>query len=102
MNKKVLLWLVENGLRLNKKGVGFLADAIIIYRNKNNIRVMEMYEIIGDVNQKSIRSVIRAMHHCIESDWHHTTFKKYTKGTPTVFEAIQLLELLFPWGDNND
>lgn len=102
MNKKVLLWLVENGLRLNKKGTCFLAGAIIMYHNDPNIKIMKMYEIIGDVNQKSIRSVIRSMHHCIESDWHRTTFKKYTKGIPTTFEAIQLLELLYPWSEKNE
>jgi glutamate synthase domain-containing protein 3 len=102
MNKKVLLWLVENGLRLNKKGAIYLADAIVSYHNNKNIRIMKMYEIIGNVNQKSIKSVIRNMHHCIDSDWHRTTFKKYTKGSPTVFEAIQLLELLYPWSGEYD
>lgn len=102
MYKKVLLWLIENGLRLNTKAICFLADALVLYHDNKNIKIMEMYEIIGNAHRKSVTSIGRNIHQCLESDWHRTTFKKYTKGSPTVFEAIQLLELLYPWSDNND
>ena len=102
MNKKVLLWLVENGLRLNKKGAVYLADAIVIYHNNKNMRIMKLYETVGNANQNSTVNAERNMRHCIESDWYRTTFKKYTKGNPTVFETIQLLELLYPWSDEDD
>ena len=93
-NKKILLWLLQNGFKLSKKGIEFLVDAVEILHYNKKMKCTDIYEILSGQHETTYCAVVRAMSHAIEKDWSQTTFVKYAKN-PRVFEAVKLLEMLY-------
>ena len=101
MNKKILIWLIQNGFRYTNKGVQYLADAICMY-NETKAPITLIYQTIAGYYDVLPHSVERCMRNAIHTTWQETTFVKYTKGTPANSEAIYLLELIYFEGDHNE
>lgn len=93
-SKKILLWLLQNGFKLSKKGIELLVDAMELLHYNKKIKCTDIYQILAVQHETTYYAVERAIHHAISKDWNQTTFVKYAK-TPKVFEAVRLLEMLY-------
>jgi hypothetical protein len=102
MNKKVLLWLLENGFNFTNRGVEYLADAICVYHENHEIGFCNLYQNVANKFDVLPHSIERCMRNAIQTQWRKTNFYKYNKRIPNVSEVIRLLELIYFEGDNND
>lgn len=102
MNRRILLWLVKNGFRVDKIGTTYIACGIEMVKDNPYISACEIYKKIAGNSKKSIKHIEKAIRYSIQNDWEKTTFVKYCE-KPKSYEVIVLLELLYSVkGDKNE
>ena len=97
-NKKILNFLLSNGIKAHLKGFTYLYDAIEILLNdkKRELKIVhDVYPKVADKHNTTWSRVERCVRTAI-----HTSRGEYKKKTPSEFFSIAIILILC--GDGND